>query len=486
MNEVKMNKTKSISYIALLIGFASLSACSSLNGKSFLPIAPKVAPPSAQIDEFREAPVADAANSIEWWQKFSDEKLNQLVQEAEKENISILIAEARLKEARSQGRSTVAGFAPRLDASYGQSITKATKGPDLIKADGTGTETSQTTSSQVLAASWELPLFGRFTNSLNGAKANVKAAQIGIDGAKVALIADLAAAYIDLRSSQIRLQYLESDLEQALVLAEVAKERLRVGLISQSDASYAITSLAVIQGQIPDAKLFVRAGLNRVAILRGVDPGSLDEFLAPVKDFEFKYIAPNITTIPANFVRRRIDVRQAEQNAILLAAGAGISRADLYPSVSISGTLSLLAAVSGVPLVEKIGRQNINPSVSLPLFDFGQRRAAIGLADARFDQALLNYKSVTLNALAEGQQALSAYDFSRDKLMAAQNGEKAASTRYASAKEAFKVGLFSMKDLVETERDYAQARNTRLAAQAAYSDAAIALYRAFAGSPEII
>ncbi len=470
---------------ALIIGLLSLSACASNKG-GILPFAPKVEKPMAQIDEFRDSPMAEAANSVEWWQKFADEKLNQLVKDAQNESISIQLANARLKEARSQGLSTVAGFAPRLDANLSLSQTKATRGPDLVKADGTGTEETQSTSTQVLAASWELPLFGRLGNSLKGAKANVQNAKIGVEGAKIALIADLAAAYIDLRASQTRLSYLENDLEQAKILYASAKERLRVGLISQTDASYAQTTLAAIEGQIPDAKLMVQMGLNRVAILRGVDPGSLDEFLAFDKGFEFKYIAPNIVTIPADFVRRRLDVRQAEQTAILMAAGAGISRADLYPRVSISGTLSLLAAVSGVPLVDKIGRQNFNPAVSLPLFDFGQRRASIGLADAKFDQAFLNYKLVTLNALAEGQQALSNYSFAREKLLAAQNGEKAALTRYNAGKDAYKVGLYSMKDLVEVERDYAQARNQRLSAQASYSDAAIALYRAFAGSPEII
>lgn len=486
-NKNKMsNKRNQIAQYALLIGFLSLSACATGKSNGILPFAPKVEKPTAQIDEFRDGPMAEAANSIEWWQKFADEKLNQLVKDAQSESINIQLAQARLKEARSQGLATVAGFAPRLDANLSLSQTKATKGPDLVKADGTGTEDSQSTSTQVLAASWELPLFGRLGNSMKGAKANVQNAQIGIEGAKIALIADLAAAYIDLRSSQTRLSYLENDLEQAKILNATAQERLRVGLISQTDASYALTTLSAIEGQIPDAKLMVRMGLNRIAILRGVDPGVLDEFLAFDKNFEFKYIAPNIASIPADFVRRRLDVRQAEQNAILMAAGAGISRADLYPKVSISGTLSLLAAVSGVPLVDKIGRQNFNPAISLPLFDFGQRKAAIGLADARFDQAFLNYKLITLNAIAEGQQALSNYAFAREKLMAAQNGEKAALTRYKAGQEAYKVGLYSMKDLVDTQRDFAQARNLRLSAQASYSDAAIALYRAFAGSPEII
>ena len=208
--------------------------------------------------------------------------------------------------------------------------------------------------------------------------------------------------------------------------------------------------------------------------------------MAPVRNFEFKKNVPQINSIPAEFVRRRIDVRQAEQNAILMGAAVGISKADLFPSVSIRGALTLLSAVSGGPIAADIERSSLTPAISLTLFDFGQKLASVKQADARFTQALLNYKATTMGAIAEGQQALSAYDFARDRLIATQNGEQAALTRFNSAKKSFEVGLISMKDRTEAERDYSQARNSRLAAQAAYSDAAIAIYRVFAGSPQII
>jgi NodT family efflux transporter outer membrane factor (OMF) lipoprotein len=490
----KMEKliSKNKNRIAILVGLITLTtilgACSSAKVSKAGGVfgVGKIIAPKNDIIDFRDAPVPSSDNSIAWWQNFADEKLEQLVKEAKSENINLLVANSRLKEARAQGTATIAGFAPRIDASANASFDEAIKGPQFINADNGNNEKKQSLQTSVIAASWELPMFGRMSNSLAGSKANVENAKLGIEAAKIALIGDLAAAYIDLRSAQTRLSYLEEDLERAKAINAAAVDRLRVGLISQSDASMAKTALSALEAQIPDAKLIVNANLNRVAILRGVTPGSLDSFLAPIKNYEFKNNAPQISAIPADFVRRRLDVRQAEQNAILMSAGVGIAKADLWPSISIRGTLTNLVSLSGAPISTTIQRGNATPSISLPLFDLGQRRASVKLADARFEQSLLNYKAVTMGAIAEGQQALSGYDFARDRLIAAQNGESASMIRLKAAKQSYDVGLISMRDRIEAERDYSQARNSRLAAQAAYSDAAIALYRAFAGSPQII
>ena len=171
--------------------------------------------------------------------------------DAQNENIGLLIANSRLKEARAQGRATIAGFAPRLDVSSSVTTDKINKGGSLINANTGLVDDKQSLQTSVAAASWELPLFGRLTNSLTGSKANVENARLGIEAAKIALIGDIAAAYIDLRSSQTRLQYLEEDLDRAKTLNAVAQDRLRVGLISQSDATFALTTLSAIEAQIP-------------------------------------------------------------------------------------------------------------------------------------------------------------------------------------------------------------------------------------------
>ena len=455
--------------------------------KNIVPSGIKPIPaPQVSIADFRDAPSAQSDNSAMWWQKFSDITLSKLVNDAKSENISLLIAEARVREARAQGRATVAGYAPRLDAGTSIDQTNVLSGPDLKKSNG-DTTSSQATGSSFLRASWEVPLWGRLGASLAGAKANEMQAELGVDAAKIALIGDIAAGYTDLRAAQLRLQYLREDLNRAETLAAISKERLRVGLISLSEESYARSAAAGVKSQIPDAILQVRGGLDRLAILRGLAPGSLDGFLGGLNaiDYAFPTNIPNVTEVPADFVRRRLDVRQAEQAAILQSAAVGISKADLYPSVSISGVVSLLAGISGNPLAQSIGRSTLTPSINMPLFDLGRRQSALKVSDARFEQALLNYKAVTLGAIAEGQSALTSYVQGRERAAAAIDAEIAAKQRRDATEVSLRAGIVSIKESVEANRDFASARQSRLSAQARHTDAAIGLYRTFAGSPEL-
>lgn len=474
---------------------AVLAGCTSMGGPGALLNAPRGTPPVPTVEAaaaeapaaFRDMPPAPAGDSTRWWAVFADPVLDGIVRAALDESISVQLAQGRLAEARSQGTSLVAGFAPRLTASIGSDTTTAFSGPDLIGDNGER-ETQQTNGTAALRASWELPLFGRLRSGIQGRDAGVAAAEADVEAAKVAVVADLAAAYIDLRTAQLRVTYLEDDLARAERLVRIADDRLRVGLISRADSGQARGQAAAVRAQLPDARLAVRAGLDRIALLRGVMPGSLDAVLAnetPGEAQVFRTDVPEVTSIPAELLRRRPDVRRAEQTALAQAAAVGVARADLYPSVSIQGAISLIGALSGNPIGEAIGRGSLSPVISLPLFDFGQRQASLAGADTRFQQALLNYRATTLTAVQEGQQALAAYQLSRERVSASAASERAAQERFRATDSAFRAGILSLKELLEAEDFLSQARLNRLTAQARVSDAAVGLYRAFAGSPGI-
>jgi outer membrane protein, multidrug efflux system len=476
----------SIRTAGLLLAFTAFAGCAGMNSFAFPGTgAPKVASQSGDVPaEFRDMPPAPAGETAAWWSRFSDPVLDALVREALNESISVQVANQRLIEARSTGRATIAGFAPRANASVSTDTDFSISGPGLINASG-GSENSQTNRAGAVRTTWEVPLFGRVSSALAGSRAGIAGAQADIEAAKIAVVGDIAAAYVDLRNAQATVAYLQEDLTRADRLVGIAKARLNAGLISQIEASQAESQAAQIRERLPDAILRTRATLDRMAVLRGVMPATLDTRLAPIADFSFKSDAPLVDGVPANLIRRRPDVSRAEQNAILAAAQVGVSRADLYPSVSITGTISSLASLAGGGLASAVSRGNVSPAINIPLFDLGQRRAALTTSDARFQQALLQYRATTLSAVAEGQQALTSYDQSRNRAAAAADAEGAAATRQRATIAAYEAGLVSFKERLEADRDFSSARQNRLSSQAQFSDAAIGLYRTFAGSPGI-
>lgn len=437
---------------------------------------------SDAIASFRDLPPAPAGDTAAWWARFSDPILDTLVRDALTESLSVRQANQRVIESRNTGLSTIAGYAPRLNGVLSTDTNFVEEGPKLRTA--TGTEVGQQTNqSSAARASWEVPLFGRGISAYVGARANDIGAKADLEAAKIAIIGDIAAAYVELRNAQLSVAYLQDDLVRAQRLAVAATARSNAGLISLSEASQAQSQAAAIGERLPDAILRARGALDRLAILRGVMPGSLDQMLAPLDDFAFKTEAPLVDAVPANFIRRRLDVKRAEQNAVLAAAQVGISRADLYPSLSISGSITQLTSLSGGAFTGDIRQGGVSPVLDIPLFAFGQRRAALTTSNARFQQALLQYRSATLNAVAEGQAALTGYDQARNRAMAGLDTERAAGLRNNATRAAYDAGIVSLRDRLEAERDFASARQTRLSTQAQYSEAAIGLYRTFAGAP---
>jgi NodT family efflux transporter outer membrane factor (OMF) lipoprotein len=434
---------------------------------------------------FRDAPPPPAGESAVWWAKFSDPILDALVREALSESLSVQQANQRVLEARATGRATIAGFAPRVNASVSTDTNTAIDGPKLVNATDGSAENSQTTRAGVVRTSWEVPLFGRVSSALAGSRAGNEGALADLEAAKVAVVGDIAASYVDLRNAQLSVAYLQDDLARAERLSAIATARSGAGLISLADASQAQSQAAQVRDRLPDAIIRMRATLDRLAILRGVMPGSLDARLAPVESFAFKSDAPVVAGVPAEFVRRRLDVRRAEQNAILAGAQVGVSRADMYPRVSLTGTITSLASLVGGALGVNLTRGSTSPAIDIPLFDLGQRRAALNTSNARFQQALLQYRATTLGAVAEGQAALTSYDQARNRAQAGLETERAAQVRHRATSAAYEAGILSFKEQLEAERDLASARQSRLSSQAQFSDAAIGLYRTFAGAPGI-
>ena len=480
-------KTGRLALIATTFGLIAFVSGCATGGSIGIPGigAPKVRNPVKVLPaSFRDAPPAPVGDSAAWWAQFADPILNQLVRDALNESISVQLASQRLKEARATGRSTIAGFAPRVNFVGTASTDYARNNEQLKTSDGALVD-QQTTGAETFRATWELPLFGRLSSSISGARANEVGAKASVEAAKIAIIADLAAAYNELRNAQQSLAFLREEADRAEKLIIIANEREASGLISLADKGLIQGQAAQTKQRVPDAELRVKAGLDRIAILRGVVPGSLDTLLAPNPAFSFNTRAPVVEGVPANFIRRRLDVKRAEQDAILQAAGVGIARADLYPSLSIIGTITTLSSLAGSPLAASREVANATPAIDIPLFNFGQRRASVRAAQSRFKQALLNYRSTTLNAIAEGQTALSAYEQSRLRAQAALDGESAAELRYNAAVSGFKAGLISYRDRLDAESGLAAAKQARLASQAQFSDAAIGLYRTFAGSPGI-
>lgn len=418
-----------------------------------------------------------------WWRGFEDPLLNLLVDEALAEGPSVRIAALRVQESRALSRTTLTQYLPQLTASGQIQYDQAVDGPDLRTAAG-GFESEQAIGVYGPRVSWEIPLFGRIESSAIGARANVRASQADLRAARAALIADVAQAYVDLRAAQNSRAALAEAVGWNDQLAGVTARAAEAGFASAADAADARRLAESNRARLPGLAIEVRRAENVLAVLRGRAPGVEPDEVAQ----GLSAIGPTPTldiaappAAPAELLRLRPDLAAAEAQALLAAADLGLARSDLLPQLSLGGGLSITDNVLGGAVSERGATLSLTPSVTMPLFDWGTRLAAVRVRDARFEQALLSYRNAVNAAVADASGALTALEQGRLRLAAARAAEEAALRTAEGARAAHAVGIQSLSDRIRAEQQWIDARLTRISAEAAQASAAIQVYRAFGG-----
>jgi len=438
----------------------------------------------------------EAASPAAWWQAFADPTLQQLTAEGFFLNIDLQQALLRVTEARANARSTIARFLPELSAQAQSQYTNVLRGPPLVGSfqefivggGGGGSlplEDQQAFLQYGPQVSWEVPLFGLLPLSIQGAKLTKAIAAEDVRAAQIALVGDIANAYVDLRAAQNRAAVLREALAVAEQLAQVLEGSVASGFTAPADAADARRQAEITRARLPDAEVQAYVAKASLAILRGKAPGAeeADVFArleAPTDIPTLPFAAAPVA--PADLLRLRPDVARAEREALLAAVEVGVARHELLPKLTISGNVGLANNVIGSPLPDQVGQLQITPLITVPLFDWGSRLATVRQEKAQFEIALLEYRDVVNRAVGEADRALVELAQAQARLAAAQAAEASAEQLAIGARRAFDVGLRSLRDRLQVEQLLLEASLARIDAQAAQARASLDVYRAFAGA----
>lgn len=460
---------------------AALGACSTMPGER--------AAPGPLPDAWVDAPVgAEGEGALtDWWRGFEDPLLDSLVADALTNGGSVQLAALRVREARAVSYSTIANYLPRIDGFARGDYSQSLDGPDLPNASG-GFESEQMLGSYGPQISWEIPLFGRIGAAAAGARANTAIARADLRGAQVALVADVAQAYVDLRAAQQSRAALLEAVEFSDQLARIVETSAEAGFASPADAADARRQAETNRARLPALEIEVLRAERVLAVLRGRAPGADDAAITDALRTMGEVPSLDLASAPAapaDLVRLRPDVAQAEANTLLAAADLGIARSDLLPQLNLTGAISVTDNLIGAAAGERTAGLQLTPLITIPLFDWGARLAAVRVRDARFEQALLQYRETVNGAVNEAANALTALMQGQRRLDAARAAERAAEVSARGSRAAYDAGIQSLADRLRIEQLLIDARLTRIDAEAQQARAAIAVYRAFGGGPEL-
>lgn len=432
--------------------------------------------PMAVPAEWKNAgkfPVASPSKDLSrWWSRFDDPALNRLISAALNDSPDISAATARIREARARRDAEYAGLFPSLDGGVSTNSSSVDTDP--------GKRISGTSYSANLDASWEADLFGRRRSAVQAAAANVGAAEENLHSVHAALAAEIAATYTNLRTNEARLVVLKRNVATREQTAQLATWRKQAGEADSLESSQALSSLESARAAIPSLEQAIAQGRNQLALLAGREPGSLDSMLARGKNIPTPPDSLAIG-IPADVLRQRPDVRVAGYQVLAAAANTRAAEAARYPSLNLTGSLGLNTVRARDFLDPETAAANLASSLASPIFDAGRIRAGIEAADAVEQQAIDNYRSTVLTALAETENALIACRRSAERLASLEKATQLARISDELARQRYEAGEIDFLDVLDSQRTLLNLEDNLLTTRTDRTTAYIRLYQALGG-----
>jgi NodT family efflux transporter outer membrane factor (OMF) lipoprotein len=414
------------------------------------------------------ATMTGASSLAKWWLRFDDPLLGSLVAQALQANTSVRSAQAALQQARALRDVSAARLFPALGSSA--SAQRSTSGD----------ERATHSFKAGLDASWELDVFGANRSSLDSSDAAVQASAASLGDVQVSIAAEVALAYITLRSAQARLAIADDNLASQLETLQITQWRMQAGLVTSLEAEQARAAAEQTRAQLPALQTSIEQTRHALAVLTGQPPAALSAVLAAASPVP--QAADDLAlSIPAETLRQRPDVRAAEHQVTAAMARVDQAGAERAPNFKIGGSLGLSALTLGALTNGASVVSSLLASVTLPLFDGGGLRAQVRAQQAALDQARVAYEAAVLTALRDVEDALVALRGDRERLLRLQYAAEAAGNAALLARQRYSSGLVDFQVVLETQRTQLNTQDSVAGASADLSADHVRLYKALGG-----
>jgi NodT family efflux transporter outer membrane factor (OMF) lipoprotein len=407
-----------------------------------------------------------------WWAQFNDPVLNQLIDTVLTDNLELQAAAERVKQAQSLTVQKRAVLLPELDATGHASASRQNTPPPLgyVKQGGIG-----------LALSWSPDVFGGERLDLLASQSQLVGQKHAEDAVRLALAANTAAAYMDLRWAQSELGILQDNQRIRERALQLTQERLKYGLSTQLDVTRAQNQLDALKARIPPTQSTIQHQLNLIAVYSGRTPESIDKLVlathAPIP-------APPATapqTLPSEALLRRPDVLTAYALVEQRAAQVGVAKAERYPKFSLNLADGLLAAsYLGMPtLTDNLFSAAL--SATSPIFNAGRITADIEQSESKMRESELDLHQTMLQALRDVEDSRSDLVSTTDSTQRLHDALAASDKSLKLANELYKGGATDFLDVLAAQETYLRDSDALNQAQREHALSAVALYRSLGG-----
>ncbi|MGY6037531.1 efflux transporter outer membrane subunit [Aeromonas sp. AE23HZ002T15] len=414
---------------------------------------------------------ANAADYRRWWEQLHDPVLSALVEEALRNNPDVRIAGLRILEAQAQLGIAESLLGPQATVGTGEFL-QAGQSRD-------GHSTSGSNYGAGFNLGWELDFWGKFRRGVESADANYFATLAQYDDVQVLMIAQVAQLYVSIRTVEARLQIAHENARLQRRSLEITERLFKSGNSAELDVQQARTQYLGTLSGIPQLQTSLRQSQNALSTLLARTPGPLPEMGAGTGQIPQGTLAL-VAEMPADLLRRRPDVRVAERQLAAQSALIGVAESELYPSITLLGTLGVSATAGSSGTYSWA----VGPSLSWNLLDQGRLGNQVLVQDARFQQLHERYRDTLFKAAREVDDAAIAYANGQDEIALLIQTGAAARRSLDIANTQYREGMADFQRVLDSQRALFSQQERLVNSRGARMRDLITLYKALGGGWE--
>lgn len=445
---------------------------------------PEIALPE-EYDEARGEEVIDLAT---WWKQFNDPLLEELIEEALCYNFDFLIALRKIEEMRGQFKIEKSPLYPQIagDAEAIRSRRSENLSSGVIESSVALSVADINLSGPLiqnffqvgLDSAWELDFWGKNRRRAEFGLQQFQASQENALGVRISLIAEVARAYVVIRSLQSQVSIAKEQIERQKEILDLVCSLYHAGLTSHADVARAKAELERIESNLPPFERELKASIFTLAKALGRPPegfSSCFEETAPIP----KGVLPE--ALPSDLLLRRPDIRQAERELAAATSRIGIAKAEFFPSFSLLGSFGVQSNDKDLLFVWPSRFWTIGPSMVWNLFTGGRLVGQLKVETERQKQALLNYERAINNSLVDVETALVGFVKQKERGVSLEGRIEANLLVRSYATSQYLAGLIPLFEVIEIEKELYENQVLQITALETETTFLVSLYKALGG-----
>lgn len=362
-------------------------------------------------DAWRNSPVSVAQNSDEaWWLALKDQALNETVELALKNNLSVAQAYERLNAERALEKATLASQKPRFGFYFGPNSSVAYANYRQSTAYVIGFDVT-----------WEAPFTQKQEGQRMVATANIENASAGMVGARASIVAEVVRVYGELRATDQKLASIKKMVAYQEAIVQMYARSEQAGAVSKQSLAQVQGKLYELQSVLSDAQVFRESILQRLDVLCGLSTPLPVWLNFAEQGWQVERAQVQSFNVPAALVMERPDVQIAVAAVKRAAGQVGIADAELYPRIGVEGAVYYSGTLIKNGSTVKDGLLTfLSPNVRIPIYDWGMAREQKNASEAEFRRAIIAYREAVLQAVADTELAIANFNAADERLTRSQ------------------------------------------------------------------